>query len=66
MKQDRDFSTTTPPDRANSVRVVEIEAIIARHVAELRALAATPGQLAFVAAMASQGIRRGLSVGVAS
>ncbi len=64
MKQDRDFSTTTPPDRANPVRVVEIEAMIARHVAELRALAETPGQLAFVAAMAAQGIRRGLGVGV--
>jgi len=57
-------TTFSPPD--NAVPIGTIRATLDRQIAELRALATSPGERAILARMATQAITRGLSDAVAS
>lgn len=60
MKQDQAVHTTKPASNDNAATLGGLEAVLARHAAELRALAATPVQRALVARAAMQMIQRQL------
>ena len=60
MKQDRLIHTTKPAESGNPATLGGLEAVLVRHAAELRALAATPMQRALVARAAVQMISRQL------
>ena len=45
MKQDRPTHTTKPAESGNPATLGGLEAVLSRHAAELRALAATPVQM---------------------
>ncbi len=66
MKRIEFSDSTNTPGRANSPALSTVQAVVDRHVAELRALAGSPGERAILALIATQAITRGLSVGVAS
>ncbi len=58
MKQDRPIPTTKPASNDNAATLGRLEAVLARHGAELRAMAATPVQRALVARAAVLAIKR--------
>ncbi len=60
MNRIRLETTTKPASNDNAATLGGLEAVLARHAAELRALAATPVQRALVARAAMQMIRRQL------
>ena len=60
MKQDRSVLTTKSSESGNPATLGGLEAVLVRHAAELRALAATPVQRALVARAAMQMIQRQL------
>ena len=60
MKQDPPIHTTKPAESGNPATLGGLEAVLVRHAAELRALAATPMQRALVARAAVQMISRQL------
>ena len=65
MKQDRTIYTTKPAGSGNTATLGGLEAVLARHGAELRAMAATPLQRALVARAAVLAIKRTVAETVA-
>ena len=65
MRQDRAIHTTKPAESGNPATLGGLEAVLARHGAELRAMAATPLQRALVARAAVLAIKRTVAETVA-
>ena len=63
MNRIRLETTTKPASNDNAATLGRIEAVLARHAAELRALAATPAQRALVARAAILAIKRTMAAG---
>lgn len=61
MKQDRSIHTTKPAESGNPATLGRLEAVLARHAAELRAMADTPLQRALVARAAALAIKRAMT-----
>ncbi|WP_288039330.1 hypothetical protein [Acidiphilium sp.] len=63
MNRIRLETTTKPASNDNAATLGGLEAVLARHAAELRALAATPVQRALVARAAVRMIERTMAAG---